>query len=88
MCTYQTTTLELRGSAKGPQSWIAVTDATVYLDHPVHASAEHTLNVDLRDPGRGPGSRVALELEPAAARALANAILETLQDAPASLVDP
>jgi hypothetical protein len=85
MCTYQTTTLAMRGSGKGAAGWFAVTDASIYFDHPVHAAAEHTLNIDLLNPGRGPAARVAVELDPAAARALAEAILQTLDGAPAGL---
>jgi hypothetical protein len=86
MCTYETTTLPVRGSGKGAEGWFAVTDATVYFDHPVHASADHTLNIDLRNPARGPGARVAVELDPVSARALAGAILATLDSAPAALL--
>jgi Family of unknown function (DUF6295) len=86
MCTYQTTTLEMAGSGKGAQGWFAVTDASVYFDHPVHANAEHTLNIDLINPSRGAGARVAMELEPVAARALAEAILETLEAVPPGLL--
>jgi hypothetical protein len=86
MCTYETTTLPVRGSGKGAEGWFAVTDATVYFDHPVHANAGHTLNIDLRNPARGPGARVAVELEPVSARALADAILATLDSAPAALL--
>jgi hypothetical protein len=78
MCTYVTTTVEVSGSAKGPEGWFPATKATVYYDHPVHAPAEHTLNIDVLNPGRGASSRVALELDPCTARALAEAILETL----------
>ena len=81
MCTYVTTTVEVSGSAKGPEGWFPATTATVYYDHPVHAPAEHTLNIDVLNPGRGPSSRVALELDPVTARALADAILETLATA-------
>jgi hypothetical protein len=88
MCTYQTTSLTVRGSGKGPEGWFALSDATVYFDHPVHASAEHTLNIDLLNPGRSPGSRVAVELDPASARALAEAILAALKSAPANLLEP
>ena len=43
------------GSAQGPgRAWFHVTDATVYFDHPVHAMAEHTLNIDFADPAQGP----------------------------------
>jgi hypothetical protein len=86
MCTYQTTTLAVEGSGKGAEGWFPVSDATVYFDHPVHARAEHTLNIDLLNPARGASARVALELAPESARALAEAILQALEDAPAGLV--
>jgi hypothetical protein len=80
MCTYVTETLAVTGSAKGPDGWIRVTDATVYFDHPSHALADHTLNVDLRRPVDGPGARVAVELTAESARSLAQAILQILDD--------
>ena len=87
MCTYQTTSIAVSGSGKGAQGWFSVSDATVYFDHPVHASAEHTLNIDLLNPGSNPGSRVAMELDPPSARALAEAILQALDNAPAGLLE-
>ncbi len=86
MCTYQTQTVEIAGSGKGTDGWFPVTDATVYFDHPVHAPAEHTLNIDFLNPGRGASARVAVELDPLSARALAVAILSTLDMAPEGLV--
>ena len=86
MCTYQTTSLTVRGSGKGAQGWFALTDATVYFDHPVHFPAGHALLVDVTDPSKGPDARIALELDPASARALAEAILLTLDHAPAGLL--
>ncbi len=86
MCTYQTTSLTVKGSGKGAQGWFPVSDATVYFDHPVHAPADHTLNIDLINPSRGAGARVAVELDPESARALAEAILETLSAVPPRLL--
>jgi Family of unknown function (DUF6295) len=86
MCTYQTERVALQGSGKGAQGWFPLTDASVYLDHPVHAPADHTLNLDFLNPDRGPGARVAVELDPGSARALAEAILTTLDAAPAGLL--
>ncbi|HME47220.1 DUF6295 family protein, partial [Mycobacterium sp.] len=37
MCTYLTEKIELDGSGKGATGWFAATQATVYVDHPVHA---------------------------------------------------
>ncbi|HEY2176874.1 MAG TPA: DUF6295 family protein [Mycobacteriales bacterium] len=86
MCTYATFMAQIDGSAKGPNgSWFHVTDATVYFDHPVHAMAEHTLNIDLTDPSRGPSGRVAMELTASAARELVAAIQSALESAPAEL---
>ena len=78
MCTYVTETLPVSGSAKGATGWIRVTDATVYYDHPVHALADHTLNIDLRRPADGVAARLAIELTADSARALAETILAVL----------
>ena len=86
MCTYITVSKPMTGSAKGPNgSWFKVTDASVYFDHPVHAMAEHTLNIDLPDPAKGPSARVAVELTAASARELMDAIQAALDSAPAEL---
>ncbi|HEY3727271.1 MAG TPA: DUF6295 family protein [Solirubrobacteraceae bacterium] len=86
MCTYATLQTTIDGSAKGPASrWFHVTDATVYFDHPVHAMAEHTLNIDFADPAKGPAARVAVELSAASARGLAAAIQAALDSAPVEL---
>jgi hypothetical protein len=88
VCTYQTATLSVSGSGKGATGWFPVSDATVYFDHPVHAPADHTLNIDLLNPSRGPGARVAVELDPGSARLLAEAILRMLDAAPPGLIEP
>ena len=80
MCTYITETLPVNGSAKGPDGWFGVTDASVYFDHPVHAPAGHTLNIDFLRPADGPSARVAVELTKESARALVKAI-ESILDA-------
>ena len=49
-------------------------------------SGENTLNIDLRNPERGPGARIALELTAASALDLARAILAALADVPADLL--
>jgi Family of unknown function (DUF6295) len=83
MCTYATVRTPVTGSAKGPASpWFAVTGATVYFDHPVHAMADHTLNIDFAAPECGPSARVAVELTAASARALVAAIESALASAP------
>ena len=83
MCTYTTIRAEIAGSAKGPgTAWFQVTDGTVYFDHPVHAMAEHTLNIDFANPTSGPSVRVAVELTTHSARQLLAAIQAALASAP------
>jgi hypothetical protein len=86
MCTYLTETIKITGSGKGAEGWFSVSDASVYFDHPVHAMAEHTLNIDFRNPAKGAGARVAVELSAESARELARAILLTLDSAPPGMV--
>lgn len=87
MCTYATVTTTIDGSAKGPAgTWFHVTDGTVYFDHPVHAMAEHTLNIDFANPAQGTAARVAVELTADSARELVAAIQSALDSAPAELV--
>jgi hypothetical protein len=86
MCTYATVKTTIAGSAKGPEgAWFHVTDGIVYFDHPVHAMAEHTLNIDFANPEKGPSARVAVELTAASARELMSAIQAALDSAPAEM---
>ena len=85
MCTYLTEKIAITGSAKGASGWIKVSDATVYLDHPVHAPFGHTLNIDFLAPELGPSGRVAVELSQDSARALVKAITAVLDAAPPGL---
>ena len=85
MCTYLTEKIGITGSGKGSSGWFALSDASVYFDHPVHAMAEHTLNIDFRNPGKGPAARVAVELTAESARSLAAAIEAALAAVPAAL---
>jgi Family of unknown function (DUF6295) len=86
MCTYATLNTDLDGSAKGPESkWFHVSHGTVYFDHPVHAMADHTLNIDFTDPSKGPSARVAVELTASSARALVEAIQGALDSAPVGM---
>jgi hypothetical protein len=86
MCTYLTEKIKITGSGKGASGWFGVSDASVYFDHPVHAAAEHTLNIDFLNPGQGPAARVAVELTAESARELARAIVAALDAAPPGMV--
>ena len=87
MCTYLTENIAAAGSGKGAQGWFRLSEASVYFDHPVHALADHTLNIDFRNPEFGPSARVAVELTAQTARALVAAIESTLAAAPPGLAD-
>ena len=88
VCTYATAVADITGSAKGPGGqWFTVSRVTAYFDHPVHAMAEHTLNIDVADPSRGPAARIALELSAASARDLMAAIQAALDAVPPELAE-
>jgi hypothetical protein len=63
-----------------------MTNAIVYFDHPVHFGAGHALMIDLLNPAVGPSARAAREMDPESARALANAILQSLDTIPDGLL--
>jgi hypothetical protein len=85
MCTYTTERRSIEGSGKGPEGWFRLTSATVYYDHPVHAMADHTLNIDLAAPSKGPHARVAVELTAESALELVDAIVSALGAVPPEL---
>ena len=85
MCTYTTERRSIEGSGKGPEGWFRLTSATVYYDHPVHAMADHTLNIDLAAPSKGPQARVAVELTAESALELVDAIVSALGAVPPEL---
>jgi tRNA A37 threonylcarbamoyltransferase TsaD len=87
MCTYTTERIPVQGSAKGANGWFSPTMASVYYDHPVHAQATHSLNIDFLAPEAGPGARVALELTAETARSLAAAIEAALASVPVELLE-
>ena len=85
MCTYLTEKVKITGSGKGADGWFGLSDATVYIDHPVHAQFAHTVNIDFTNPARGASARVAVELTEESALALIEAIRAALASAPAGL---
>lgn len=83
MCTMIAQQIVVDGSGKGVNGWFAVRQANVSYDHPYHVPLEHALNIDFIDSARGPGARVAVELDATSARALAQTILGVLAQAEA-----
>ena len=78
MCTGIVETAEMSGSGKGPQGWFKLEQVNVSYDHPSDAQLEHALNIDFVNQNEGPSARVAVELDPASARKLVEAILAAL----------
>lgn len=79
MCTYVTNVAAVDGSGLGSEGWFRVDRAVVYFDHPQDAPADHALCIDVGD-AADPARRVAVELDAASARRLAETILTTLDD--------
>ena len=69
------------GSGGPPTGWVPLAEAMVYFDHPVSAPSTHALNIDFLAPAAGPAARLAVELDAGSAKALADAILATLEAA-------
>jgi hypothetical protein len=90
MCTYVTEQAAATGSGKGATGWFPLSRLTVYFDHPVHAQADHTMNIDFANPDRGASSRVAVELTADTAVELVRAVAGVLAEVPGDLtgVDP
>jgi hypothetical protein len=79
MCTYLTSTEAVSGTGLGANGWFPIRQAVVYFDHPQEAPVEHALCIDFRaGEAADPSERVAVELDAASARALAESILATL----------
>jgi hypothetical protein len=83
MCTMIATQVQVTGSGKGATGWFPVRQASVSYDHPFDAPLEYALNLDFVNEARGPGARVAVELDAASARALVDAIQKVLARAEA-----
>jgi hypothetical protein len=74
MCTYVTSRTDVDGSVLVDGSWQRADRAVVYFDHPQDAPLAHALCIDVwSDDGR-----VAVELDAASARRLAESILGIL----------
>lgn len=83
MCTMIARQTAVAGSGKGTGGWFTLSGANVSYDHPFSVPLEHALNIDFVNEARGPGARVAVELDAASARALAQTILAVLAEAEA-----
>ena len=80
MCSYITHATDVRGSGYAHGDWIDLRRAVVSFDHPQDARLEHALCIDFRADTGDPAERVAVELDPASARLLAEGILRVLDE--------
>src|SRR6478735_9217 len=78
MCSYDVTKTRLTGSVKRESGWTGIRSANMYYACPYHSALDECLTIDflIKD---DPRQRVALELDAESARALAHAILNTLE---------
>lgn len=74
MCTMISQFVPVAGAAKGASGWFPVTVAYVGFDHATGSRFEHALLLDFANPERGPGARVAIELDLESGRALVAAL--------------
>ena len=80
MCTMIAEKIQIAGSGKSAERWFPIAQTYVSFDHPFHLQREHALNLDFVNEARGTGARVAVELTPEDARALATTILRLLDE--------
>ncbi|MEX2395257.1 MAG: DUF6295 family protein [Actinomycetota bacterium] len=78
MCSYVSYNEELVGSVYANGEWMTIRKGVVGIEHPIHASIEHAIVLDLREGTGDPSARVAVELDPASARTLAESVLAAL----------
>ncbi len=83
MCTMIARQTPVSGAGKGTGGWFTLNGAYVSYDHPFNVPFEHALNIDFVNEAQGPGARVAVELDAASARTLADTILAVLAEAEA-----
>lgn len=81
MCTMISRTEQVDGAAKSGAGWFPVTVTNVGFDHAVGSRFDHALLLDFADPQRGPGARVAVELDLESGRALVAALQSVIEAA-------
>ena len=83
MCNFTTPRfVELEGSGKAAGDWFTLGRAQVYHDHFVEANLEGGVVVDLVQDAATGKLQVCLELSAEAARALGQALLDTVKEIP------
>jgi ribosome recycling factor len=79
MCSNIVETTNILGCGKGKDGWFTLAQAIVSFDHPMHANAEHAINIDFVNHKLGLDSRVAVELTAESAKNLIKALESALE---------
>ena len=74
MCTMIVENARVTGSGKGPDGWFKLSQVNVSFDHPYDVQLDHAVNIDFVNEELGLEARVAVELSPASARRMMEAI--------------
>ena len=82
MCTSVTEQIKVVAHGRGQREWTPLSSALVYYDHPVRATSEHAMVIDLRGEDGSPSSRVVIEMSAASASELARTIQQVLSAPP------
>jgi hypothetical protein len=78
MCIEHTDAMDVLGAGHSNGASIRLGRAVVAFTHPMDLELEHALCIDFRAAGGDPSKRIAVELDEASARRLADAIVDAL----------
>jgi hypothetical protein len=81
MCTGLVQRAKVSGAGKSPDGWFELDEVSVTYDCSYHTTMPQGVNIDFLNEVKGPGARVAVELDPRSAMELVHAIMESLYSA-------
>jgi hypothetical protein len=81
MCTGLVQRAKVSGAGKASDGWFELDEVSVTYDCSYHTTMPQGVNIDFLNEAKGPGARVAVELDPRSAMELVHAILESLHSA-------
>jgi Family of unknown function (DUF6295) len=81
MCTGLVQKAKVSGAGKSPDGWFELDEVSVTYDCSYHTTMPQGVNIDFLNEAKGPGARVAVELDPRSAMELVHAIMESLHSA-------
>jgi Family of unknown function (DUF6295) len=81
MCTGLVQRAKVSGAGKSPDGWFELDEVSVTYDCSYHTTMPQGVNIDFLNEAKGPGARVAVELDPRSAMELVHAIMESLHSA-------